>query len=70
MSMKCEKWLSELGWSKAELAERLGVFASSVSRWSSSSAYPKYAEAYLELAIEIHRLNSVIRPIKRRGPSR
>lgn len=66
MGIRAEKWLKELGWSKAELARRLGVFPSTVSKWGNGSGYPKYAEAYLELAVEISRLGAMVGRRKRR----
>lgn len=65
--MKCEKWLSELGWTQAELARRLGVFPSTVNKWVKGSDFPKYAEAYLELAVTLERFHGMIRPAKRRS---
>lgn len=45
----CEDMLVLLGWSKAELARRLGLHVNAVSRWG--GVWPRYAEAYLELAV-------------------
>lgn len=46
-----ETALKSLGWSKAELARRLGVRAGTVSDWASNP--PQYALAYLALALEL-----------------
>lgn len=49
-----EQLLERSGITKAELSRRLGLEASSVSRWGSSA--PRYALAYLELLIEYNRI--------------
>lgn len=46
-----EKFLSELGWSGAELARRLGVSYKTVSNWRTSGRVPEYALAYLRLKV-------------------
>lgn len=40
-----------LGWSKAELARRLGVWPSTVTDWGENP--PRYVRAYLDLALEL-----------------
>lgn len=42
--------LKALGWSKAELARRLGIHPNSVSKWDRP---PQYAMAYVRLALEV-----------------
>ncbi|MFZ5783987.1 MAG: helix-turn-helix domain-containing protein [Pseudomonadota bacterium] len=42
--------LKALGWSKAELARRLGIHPNSVSKWASP---PQYAMAYLRQSLGI-----------------
>lgn len=43
--------LIELGWSKAELARRLGLHSNTVSQWGDD--VPGYALAYLDLAVAV-----------------
>ena len=45
--------LDELGWSRSELAVRLGLSRESVSRWGEE--VPRYAVAYLEMALMVRR---------------
>lgn len=45
--------LRVLGWSQAKLAKKLGVYPSTVSEWVSKASAPEYAEAYLDLALEV-----------------
>ena len=49
-----ETKLRDLGWSQGELASRLGLNRNTVSRWKQEDEVPKYASAYLELALVIH----------------
>lgn len=49
-----ETALKTLGWSKAELARRLGVMPSTVSAWRHGA--PQYVSAYLALALELKTL--------------
>lgn len=44
--------LASLGWSQAKLARKLGVFPSTVTEWANRGEAPRYADAYLDLAIE------------------
>lgn len=53
-----KKVLQELGWSKAELARRLGLSANAVSAWGDLP--PRYAQAYLDLALRVKRLVDVL----------
>ena len=46
--------LSRAGITRAELARRLGLTKSTVSRWGKTC--PKYAEAYVLLLIEFNRV--------------
>jgi len=45
--------LSELGWTRIELARRLGLHRNTVSKWKSP---PDYVMAYLRLKVEVKRL--------------
>jgi len=45
--------LRVLGWSQAKLGRKIGVYPSTVSEWVSKGAAPQYAEAYLDLALEV-----------------
>jgi len=45
-----EAGLKTLGWSKAELARRLGLHPNSVSKWSEP---PLYAMAYLRVMVKL-----------------
>lgn len=51
--------LSELGWSKAKLSEKIGVHKATVYEWSKSKP-PSYAIAYLELALVAKRCTYLI----------
>lgn len=46
--------LQEMGWTQAQLCERLGVRPATASQWGKSDA-PVYAYAYLRLALAIKR---------------
>ena len=48
--------LSALGWKQSELARRVGVGDTTVSRWVSGDAVPQPVAAYLGIALEIHQL--------------
>lgn len=50
--------LHELGWTKAELARRLGINPHTVTNWRDEP--PRYALAYLELALAIKRHGSLV----------
>lgn len=52
--------LKVLGWSKAELARRLGVHANTVLGWKGEA--PDYALAYLRLAVKARALGDEVRP--------
>lgn len=65
MSQRAQRWLKELGWSQAELARRLGVSPPTVTNWVNRSEFPKYSEAYLELAVEVARLGFMVQRPKR-----
>lgn len=45
--------LRVLGWSQAKLAKKLGVFPSTVTEWVNKGSAPGYADAYLDLALEV-----------------
>ena len=47
--------LAESGLSQAELARRMGVKPSSVTRWKTTEV-PKYAVSYLRLLVKVKRL--------------
>ena len=51
--------LSESGLSKAELARRLGLDATTPSKWKPGEE-PQYATAYLRLYCEVKRLSESI----------
>lgn len=51
--------LMVLGWSRAELARRLGVHANTASAWAKGGA-PRYVRAYLELAVAVKRSSLLI----------
>jgi transcriptional regulator with XRE-family HTH domain len=54
-----------LGWKQSELARRVGVGDTTVSRWATGAAIPEPVAAYLGLAAEIDRLHrQYVRPIK------
>ena len=48
--------LVELGWSRNELARRLGLHRNTVSNWG--NALPPYALAYLRLMLGLRRLSA------------
>ena len=49
--------LKELGWSQADLAKKLSVHPNTVSGWMTGRlALPRYAIAYLNLALSVERL--------------
>ncbi len=50
--------LDRLGWSKKDLADKLGISRVAVSKWADSP--PSYAIAYLELALKIKDLSNSI----------
>jgi len=55
---RLEQLLSEIGWSRLRLAKRLGLHRNTVYKWK---VVPKYAIAYLELAVEIKRLGEILK---------
>lgn len=59
-----EPSLLVLGWSRAELARRLGVHRNTADLWATKGP-PKYARAYLELAVRVAALVAVIRSSKK-----
>ena len=52
-----EPMLKKLGWTKAELARRLGLQRTTVSAWGADA--PQYAVAYLALALELKALRDM-----------
>ena len=73
MARPLSDYLGELGWCKADLAERLSVRTSTVSDWG--EVVPGYAGAYLEAMCRLKRIEvqlvDYLRPVKRgRGPGR
>lgn len=48
--------LKALGWKQSELARRVGVGDTTVSRWVGGDAVPAPVAAYLGIALEIDRL--------------
>ena len=52
--MTVDEALDELGWTHADLADRLGIHRVTVTR--AIHEPPKYITAYLDLAVAIHRL--------------
>ena len=48
--------LKALGWKQSELARRVGVGDTTVSRWVGGDAVPEPVAAYLGIALEIDRL--------------
>lgn len=67
--MKLLEALSELGWSRDELARRLGVPTKEVDTWNGEM--PASAHAYLALALEMKRISKRIAELlsRGRGPS-
>lgn len=55
--------LARLGWSQAKLARKLGVYPSTVSEWAGKGEAPKYAEAYLDLALEARSISDRFRAV-------
>lgn len=53
-SNELKQSLKTLSWSQNQLAERLGVDLATVSRWANDHLpVPKYASAYLGLALKL-----------------
>ena len=48
--------LKALGWKQSELARRVGVGDTTVSRWVGGDAVPEPVAAYLGIALELDRL--------------
>jgi len=49
-----KRTLKDLGWTQAQLAERLGVDLATVSRWANGHLpVPQYAVAFLDLAMRV-----------------
>ncbi len=51
--------MRELGWSQAQLAERLGLHRNSLGHWGEKA--PEYALAYLRLAVKAKALGDEVR---------
>lgn len=54
-----ETMLKQLGWTKAELARRLGLQRTTVSGWGNDA--PGYALAYLALALKLKAVGDLAR---------
>ena len=52
--------LSALGWSKAELARRLGVHVNTVGSWGKKA--PRYVEAFLALCSQVNEIQTGLKP--------
>ena len=52
--------LTELGWSKAELARRMGIHVNTVGAWGKKA--PSYIAAFLTLCVQVHRIQSGLEP--------
>ena len=67
--MYVSEQLNLLGWSINELSERLGLDIGTVTSWgifSANTRVPKYAKAYLDLAVQNKMfLNEINRLVKR-----
>lgn len=48
--------LAELGWSKAELARRMGLHVNTVGSWGKKA--PRYVEAFLMLCTQVHEIQT------------
>jgi transcriptional regulator with XRE-family HTH domain len=48
-----QRAISQLGWSKAELARRMGIHVNTVGAWPSRGA-PTYVEGFLRYALILH----------------
>ena len=59
-SEQFDGYLGDLGWSRRGFASRLGLHYNTVNAWGKTVNPPKYALAYLELAIAIQRLGDIL----------
>ena len=63
---KLKTILSELGWKQSDLARKLEVTGTTVSRWATGEPIPPYVDQYLGVMLEIDRLHRLyIQPPKR-----
>ncbi len=64
--------LDSLGWKQSELARKLGVTTSTVSRWATGEPIPVWLSEYLRVMQELDRLHRVYvkppKPVKETAP--
>ena len=60
MAQNWLEMLKYLGWSKAELARRLGLHPNTISHWGDEA--PGYALAYLRLAVRVREVAKELEP--------
>lgn len=64
-AVELKKALTAIGWKGSDLARKVGVGTSTVSRWMNGDAIPPWVDAYLGAMGELDRLHRVfVRPVK------
>ena len=59
-AMMLRKHLKTLGWSQAELARRIKVTPTAVSRWCNGSKVPGSVVAYVEQSVKVKKLGDEV----------
>ncbi len=64
-AVELKKALTAIGWKGSDLARKVGVGTSTVSRWMNGDVIPPWVDAYLGAMGELDRLHrAFVRPVK------